>query len=247
MKSPEAQRLLSLFLFLSFLFLLLCCKSFIYSEDTILFRKSKRKHFYVTLPRWRARKTRGWEKLEGLRRVDSQREQREEALATGFTPVAACDALFSCYVLRPFRKTFAFSTSHAGIGMHTSFAGNRFPCVKSADEFPASFPPPRYGPSPSTGPHIYLCVSVASTKWCTHWDAEYIDTSRYKGEGGWLIVQQENQTVFYEQIIGDSRICNISLTFLFFLLFLNILFRRKCRSMKNSTSLTQRIDLLRKI
>lgn len=83
----------------------------------------------------------GWEKLVGLCRVDGQREQREEALATGFTPVAACDALFSSYVVRSFRKTFAFPCARRR-HRHASFAGNRFPCVKSADEFPASFPPP---------------------------------------------------------------------------------------------------------
>jgi len=37
----------------------------------------------------------------------------------------------------PFEKHSLFRVRHR----HASFAGNRFPCVKSADEFPASFPP----------------------------------------------------------------------------------------------------------
>lgn len=98
------------------------------------------------------------------RRVGSQREQREEALATGFTPVAACDALFPSpppYVLCSFRKTSLFPTP--GIGMRLS-RETGFPPLNPPTSFLASFP----ASPPVTGllfRHLSACER--SSKWCT--------------------------------------------------------------------------------
>jgi len=130
----------------------------------------------------------------------------ETVLATGFTPVTRPRCALFPPVSGPvcaFRKTSAFPR----VGMRVSFAGNRFPRVKSADEFPASFPPsPRRRAAPAPSRCLSLCACSISGAFC--WDAEYIDTSRCQPQGGWLNSAARTEQFFTNrlmEIFGDLQ------------------------------------------